>query len=163
MNSHPNHLAMLEYSEIPDELKPINDRHIPRSDKFFRMFAGASTHLTALHEGCFELETRIDHRKRKVSDEQLARNIARSWSHNPELSSCSECIVRFYQSAGPTGFAVPAKKIKETGTEGLARILMAKFRAMAEAEKQPAPLIAEYSIALTPDSGSPQADTHSRN
>lgn len=154
---------MLDYSDIPNELKPINDRHIPASDKWFRMFAGASTHLTALHDGVFELESRIDQRKRKVCNEQLAHNIAKSWSRNPELSSCRKCIVRFYQSAGPTGFAVPAKEITEAEPAGLAQILMAKFRAMAEAEELPAPFLAEYSIALTSESVSCCEDKQSQN
>ena len=150
MSTPHSKASMLEYSEIPEELKPINHRHIHAIDKLYRMHAGASTHLTALHDGVFELETRIDHRKRNVSNERFAENIARSWHRNAELRACLECRIRFYQSAGPSGFTIPTKRVKGKGPETLAQVVLPLFKQMAEAQKLPAPLIAEYSISLAP-------------
>ena len=154
---------MMNYSEIPADLQPINNRHINAVDKLYRMHVGASTHLTAVSDGCFELETRIDHRKRPISVEQLAKNIARSWQSIPELSSCPQCLIRIYQSAGPTGFFVPAKELRGDGPNSLAKALFTKFQQMGEAEKLPAPLIAEYSIPLVPRAGSPKEEAQPGN
>ena len=157
---------MTPYSEIPEGLKPINKRHINSVDKLFRMHAGASTHLTGLNDGVFELETRISKRPRPISVEQMIRNIARSWHGNPELASCHTCRVRVYQSAGPTGVAVPAKNYR--GEEGLdsdafKNAVWQMLQQMRLAEELPAPLIAKFTISLTRDEQPKKLSTQSPN
>ena len=157
---------MLPYSEIPEDLKPVNKRHINSIDKLYRMHAGASTHLTRLGDGVFELETRISERPRPISVEQMIHNIAHSWHRNPELASCHTCRVRVYQSAGPTGFAISAKGYRGPGgldTEALDKALYEMAQRIMAADKLPAPLIAEFTIPLTPDEKAEKLSTKSPN
>lgn len=62
----------------------LNARHVSRSDKFFRMFAGAASFLQAFDAGILHLDIRVDNRLRD-SPGKIADAIARSW-HRPEIA-----------------------------------------------------------------------------
>ena len=71
----------------PSLISEINECHIGKVDKFFRMCAGASSRLTKLGGSTFHLKITIDRRVTEESVKQLIWNIAKSWrSQNLELS-----------------------------------------------------------------------------
>lgn len=145
--------AMTPWSDIPEALQSVNDRHINSVDKLYRMHAGASTHLTSISGGVFTLETKADGRKRPIPLQQLARNIADSWHREPELASCHACRVLVFQSAGPVGFAIPVRDHHRGGRldrDSLTAALLEMMRRVNEADRLPAPLAAEFTFTLTP-------------
>ena len=87
------------------DLASLNARHTSSSDKFFRMFAGASASLTAFEDGIIHLDVRVDNRLR-ISLEQITRSLAGSWHREEELRSASGYVTHVYKSERPTGFAI---------------------------------------------------------
>jgi hypothetical protein len=132
----------------------INERHIPRIDKLFRMFAGASSTLLELGETSFLVEIEIDHRVTEESAPQLVWNIAQSWRRgNPELSQCTKCVVHLRRSPGPTGFMLPASGSQTDGDADAGmdpRGIAARIREIESASDLPTPLIARYLLSFDP-------------
>jgi hypothetical protein len=89
-------------------LAALNERHLRTSDKFFRMFAGAASVITAFEDGIISLEIRVDNRL-SLPVEMITRNIAKSWRHEKELESATGYVAHIYKTERPSGFAVPLK------------------------------------------------------
>lgn len=144
----------VDASPAETTVSEINRRHVSASDKFFRMFAGASTYLVGLDGDSFELETTLDGRGRRVSIDQLVHNIADAWRTARGLESCRRCRVHLRQSSAPTGFAVNAKEATKQGAGGvdaLAEIAMAFVEQARRAHDAPKPLVAIYEFETNED------------
>ncbi len=145
---------MKRSSAITSPVPSINERHISRVDKFFRMFAGASSTLLEVRNFSFLLEIKIDSRVTEESAPQLVWNIAQSWrSRNPELENCLTCIVDLRRSPGPTGFMLPASGSQadadaDAGVDS--QEIAARIHEIKSASKLPAPLIARFLIGFAP-------------
>lgn len=141
-------------SAVTSPVSAINERHIPRVDKFFRMCAGASSKLLELRNFSFLLEIKIDSRVTEESAPQLVWNIAQSWlSQNPELENCLTCTVYLRRSPGPTGFMLPASGSQTDGDADAGidpREIAARIHEIESASKLPAPLIARYLLGFDP-------------
>ena len=87
------------------DLASLNARHISSSDKFFRMFGGAASTLTAFEDGILHLDVRAGNRLR-ISLEDITRSLARSWHCEEELRSATGYLAHVYKSERPTGFAI---------------------------------------------------------
>lgn len=145
---------MKRASTVTSPVPAINERHIPRIDKFFRMCAGASSTLLELRNFSFLLEIKIDSRVTEESAPQLVWNIAQSWrSRNPELENCLACIVYLRRSPGPTGFMLPASGGQADGDVEAGmnpRGIAARIHQIESASKLPAPLIGRYLLGFGP-------------
>lgn len=95
----------VEGRAAPLDLKLLNDRHIRTSDKFFRMFAGAASQITAFEEECICLDIHVDNRL-AMPLEKITRNIAASWHREPELQSAKSYVAHIYKTERPSGFVV---------------------------------------------------------
>lgn len=133
-------------------VQEINERHIPRFDKFYRMCAGASSRLLDLGETSFLLEIKIDQRVTVESAPQLVWNIARSWrTLNPELVHCATCVVHLRRSPGPTGFLLPTDGSRADGDGGMdSHEASARIHEIESASRLPAPLMARYLLGFDP-------------
>src|SRR5207244_3737987 len=49
-------------ASAPLDLKSLNERHLSASDKFFRMYAGAASSITAFDGGIISLDIHVDSR-----------------------------------------------------------------------------------------------------
>jgi hypothetical protein len=85
------------------DLEGLNKRHLQRSDKFYRMYSGAASTLKGFHAGFIYLDILIDDRL-KIPLDTIARNIAKSWRSEKELSGAVAYCVSIYRSARWSGF-----------------------------------------------------------
>jgi hypothetical protein len=139
----------MNFSNTPPSLiVAINERHLSKVDKFFRMSHGASSSLSDLGETSFLLEIKIDCRVKEKSASQLIWNIVQSWRLNPEIKHCTTCVVYLHRSPGPTGFMLTGK---ERWTDK--REIAARVREIRRTSKLPAPLVAKYFLSFTPIEG----------
>jgi hypothetical protein len=92
------------------DLVGLNERHAQRSDKFFRMYAGAASTLTGFRAGVIYLDIRVDIRVR-FPLEALTRNIAESWRRENELCSATDYCASIYLSSGWLGFILGGPNI----------------------------------------------------
>lgn len=120
---------MPETISDPQELSALLNEHVHRAGKFFQMFCGTSSRLTLYENGILHLEIRVPGERGGISVEQLARNIAKSWSFGTKLSGATGYKVHIYKANHPSGFVVDAEG---SDHEVLARTLVATMKAAAK-------------------------------
>jgi hypothetical protein len=119
---------MPETISDPQELRALYTEHVHRAGKFFQMFCGTSSRLTLYENGILHLEIRVPGEVRGISIEQLARNIAKSWSYGVRLNGATGYKVHIYKANHPAGFVVDAKG---SDSEVLVKTLVATMKAAA--------------------------------
>jgi len=120
---------MPETISDPQELSALFNEHVHRAGKFFQMFCGTASRLTLYEKGILHLEIRAPGEGVRISVEQLARNIAKSWSYGERLGGATGYKVYIYRSNHPAGFVVDAEG---SDHEVLAGKLVATMKAAAK-------------------------------
>lgn len=134
---------MKRSAAIPSPLSTINERHISRVDKSFRMVAGASPRLLEPGKTSFLPEIRIDHRVTGENASRSIRNTARSWRNGkPGLRHCITCVVCLHRSPGPAGFVLS----RSADRTGIANAIDEVKRS----NDLPAPLIGRFLLGFDP-------------
>lgn len=111
------------------ELSDLYSEHVHRAGKFFQMFCGTASRLTLYENGILHLEIRVPGERGGISVEQLARNIAISWSNGVRLNGATGYKVHIYKANHPAGFVVDTKG---SDSEVLAKTLVATMKAAAK-------------------------------
>ncbi|MCX6972510.1 MAG: hypothetical protein NTV93_20495 [Verrucomicrobia bacterium] len=93
------------------------------------MFCGTASRLTLYENGILHLEIRVPGERGGISVEQLARNIAISWSNGVRLNGATGYKVHIYKANHPAGFVVDTKG---SDSEVLAKTLVATMKAAAK-------------------------------
>jgi hypothetical protein len=93
------------------------------------MFCGTASHLSLYENGILHLEIRVPGQEGRISVEQLARNIAESWSYGVRLNGATGYKVYIYKANHPAGFVVDPKG---TDREVLAKTFVAAMKAAAK-------------------------------
>lgn len=136
-------------SETEEIIRLVNNSVPNKCDKYFRMFAGASTHLISLENGVFTLETRLGRRRPK---NLKWINIASAWrTCSPVLQKCHTCRIRIYQTERPTGFVVSGKETQDDvdPKKAMTQAFLELGRRMFEADKAPKKFIGEFTYSAS--------------
>ena len=120
---------MSETISDPQELGDLCNEHVHRAGKFFQMFCGTASRLTLYEDGILHLEIRVPGEVVRISVEQLARNIAKSWSYGERLNGATGYRVHIYKANHPAGVVVDTEG---SDHEVLARTLVATMKAAAK-------------------------------
>jgi hypothetical protein len=83
----------------------LNSRHVSSINKWYRMFAGAGSEITAFEDGTIYLAIRVDDRQQPPFDEIIGK-VARSWLHEKELKNASRYVAVIFQTDGRLGALV---------------------------------------------------------
>lgn len=113
--------AATDQSRQRRTVEEINQQHISRIDKFFRMYAGAASKLIAFDAGYIYLEIRVDDRL-TIPLDKIARNIAESWRREPELRGAIGYSALISKSARWSGFILEADSAEAEVEYALSRL-----------------------------------------
>ncbi len=69
----------------PLDLADLNDRHTRNHDKWYRMFVGAASRITAFEGGVIHLDIQVDNRL-EAPFVEITHKIACSWLYLEELA-----------------------------------------------------------------------------
>ncbi len=86
-------------------LEEINQQHVARVDKYFRMFHGLSSYAAGFHAGQIYLEVRLDRRFQGDPDE-MVRKVAATWRNEPEFAEAEGYSALLYRTARQQGFII---------------------------------------------------------
>jgi hypothetical protein len=120
---------MPETISDPQELSALYREHVHRAGKFFQMFCGTASRLTLYENGILYLEIRVPEEGGDISIEQLAKNIAKSWSYGVRLNGATGYKVHIYKANNPAGFVLDPRGADR---QALAETLVATMKAAAK-------------------------------
>ena len=130
------------------DLDTLNRRHISAVDKFYRMFAGASSRVTRVGGGSFDLRVELSSRVPEDERDGLVRKITMSWRHNRVLKRCERVRVQVFLSPSAQGFHLAVNPSANDPKAELAQAAKEQIARMGKAEGQPKQLFAEYVAAF---------------